>query len=245
MARRVAALVGTFVATIGFTACGGSQTQEGPQAIAAETDEGEPQNQDEFAEAHGLELKKFDLNRDKTPDVFKFYRLVDDPRNADEQIEMIVRKEIDINHDGKIDVVRVYDGDEEVTEEHTDLDFDGLVDEVAFYKQGLLVRKEIDLNYDGAADIKRYYSKKGIQRIEADRDGDGKIDTWEYYEGGAIDRIGTDLDGDGEVDNWEQMREPDVEEVEEPAEDETVEQPGGEGEEGEGEAGADAGEAGG
>lgn len=232
MARRLApfmgifGIFGIFVATSWISSCGGSGSKGGQQPVAgAETPAEQGQlTRDAWAKSQGLELKKFDLNRDKEPDVYKFFRIVEDPRNPGNQVEKIVRKEIDINHDGKIDVIRIYGDAEEVVEEHTDLDFDGLVDEVAFFKLGELVRKEIDINYDAAPDILKYYAKNTLQRIESDRDGDGRIDTWEYYEGGVIDRIGTDFDGDGEVDNWEKKK---TVEAEAPTED-AVEEPAAE-----------------
>ncbi len=163
-------------------------------------------DKDAMAESLGLELKRFDLNRDEQPDIFKFYKMAPDAKDKTTQIGHLVRKEVDINHDGRVDVVILYDDSEVRTEEHTDLDFDGRIDEKAFYENNALVRKEIDLNYDGKSDISKYYVNGKLQRIESDRNSDKIIDTWEYYEGGNLDRIGTDTTGDGEVDRWEVKR---------------------------------------
>lgn len=160
------------------------------------------------AKAAGLELKQFDLNRDQEPDVFKYYRLEDDPQNAGNKLELLVRKEIDINHDGKVDVIRLYNDGQQVIEERTDLDFDGRIDEVATFDAGLLMKKEIDLNYDTKPDLTKYYDEGKLARIESDRNDDGMVDTWEYFVDGELDRIGTDTDRDGKVDDWERRRVP-------------------------------------
>ena len=120
------------------------------------------------------------------------------------QQETMFRKEIDLNHDARIDVVQLFDDSGSKTSEHTDLDFDGRTDEIAHYKDGVLLLREIDFNYDGRIDITKKYVKGTLTLIESDRTGDGKVDTWEYFENGSIARIGVDKDADGVVDIWEQ-----------------------------------------
>ena len=116
------------------------------------------------------------------------------------------RKEIDLNHDNRIDVVQLFDASGAKTSEHTDLDFDGRTDEIAHYKDGALMLREIDFNYDGRIDISKKYVKGTLTLIESDRTGDGKVDTWEYFENGSLARIGVDKDADGVVDTWEQKK---------------------------------------
>jgi hypothetical protein len=193
--------------TAALPACGGA-TAAPAAAGPTPAEQASPGDDKEgWAKAQGLELKKFDLNRDEHPDIFKFYRAVDDPKNPGNRLEQLVRKEIDINHDGKIDVVQLWNADNEKTEEHTDLDFDGRIDEIVTFDHGLPARKSIDLDYDGKPDVTKFYADGRLQRIESDRDGNHMIDTWEYYESGELDRIGVDSDGDGEVDQWERKRE--------------------------------------
>ena len=93
--------------------------------------------------------------------------------------ERVVRKERDLNGDGRVDVWETYDDEGNVAKQAYDLDFDGKPDLVITYEKGQLVRKERD-------------SK-----------GTGKVDTWEYWEDGKLDRIGVDTDGDGVVDQWQ------------------------------------------
>jgi len=172
-----------------------------PEATSAAVDD-----RDAYAKAHGLMLRTFDLNRDKEADVFKFYKMSPDPDAQGGSVEQLVRKDIDLNHDGKVDIIRLYDAAKgQVLEERTDLDFDGRYDELAFFEDGLVVRKEIDLDYDGKPEIIRYYDAGKLARVETDRNGDGRVDSWEYYEDGRLDRIGTDNDGDGAVDKWERL----------------------------------------
>jgi hypothetical protein len=201
--RRLAAL--SLLCT--SVACGHAPATPAPAAAVLVPSQDEA-DREKWAKSQGLLLKNFDLNRDGKPDVFKFYREEADPKNAGNKLEVLVRKELDINHDGKVDIIRLYDREGRVTEERDDLDFDGRIDEVIFYANGLLERKEIDLNYDGKPDIIKYFSDSKLVRVEADRNGDGRIDTWEYYENGVLDRVGTDTDLDGEADSWERRRQP-------------------------------------
>ena len=159
-------------------------------------------DQEAIAKAEGLKLVNYDLNRDGKPDIYKFFRVItDDPKLLGTKV--LVRKEIDLNHDGRIDVVKLYDDKQEVREERTDLDFDGRLDEHSFFAAGKLVRQEIDLNYDGQPDVIRYFKSDRLEHLEADRNSDGHIETWEYYEGDELDRVGVDLNNDGVVDRWE------------------------------------------
>jgi antitoxin component YwqK of YwqJK toxin-antitoxin module len=186
-------------------ACGGGEAQA-PKAevvVPTEVDSGDAEA---YAKSNQLELVRFDLNRDQRPDVFKFYRSDADATAAGQRTQRLVRKDMDLNNDGKVDVVRMYDDKGGVKEERTDLDFDGRFDEVALYDKGAVARKDIDLNYDGKADVVRFYVEGKITRIESDRTGDGTVDTWEYYENGELDRVGVDLDGDGIVDSWERSK---------------------------------------
>jgi hypothetical protein len=185
----------------------GSKESAPPKAAALEATSAATEDREAYAKERSLVLKSFDLNRDKRPDVFKFYKVAPDAGAAGQNVEQLVRKDIDLNNDGKVDVIRLYDGKNQVTEERTDLDFDGRYDELAFFEAAQLTRKEIDLNYDGKAEIVRYYEAGKLGRVESDRNGDGRVDTWEYYEGGKLDRVGTDNDGDGIVDKWDRQRE--------------------------------------
>lgn len=145
-------------------------------------------------------LVEFDLNGDKKPDVWTYTVPAKTPEGKD--FDRLVRKELDINWDGKVDIARNYDQKEQIEREALDLDFDGKVDQVNFYEKGVIVRKESDLASGGKPTLWRFYEKGKLVRKERDTNGDGKVDYWEYWEGDQVDRVGEDLDGDGNVDKW-------------------------------------------
>jgi antitoxin component YwqK of YwqJK toxin-antitoxin module len=145
-------------------------------------------------------VTEFDLNHDKKPDVWSY--TVPAKTEDGKDFDRLVRKELDINWDGKVDISRFYTDKEQIEKEALDLDFDGKVDQVNFYEKGVIVRKERDLDYNGKPDLFIFYEKGKIVRKERDQNGDGKIDYWEYWEADQVDRIGEDLDGDGNVDKW-------------------------------------------
>ena len=64
-------------------------------------------------------VTEYDLNRDKKPDVFKFYNLVEGPAVEGEKVpgkptgekKVLIRKEMDVNFDQRIDIVQYFAGD--------------------------------------------------------------------------------------------------------------------------------------
>lgn len=142
------------------------------------------------------EQRALDLNRDGLPDAYQYVQPVDGN-------PVVFRKEVDVNFDGRIDLIRTFSADEELLVERLDHDFDGRIDVVNYFEQGAIVRKEYDTNYDATIDMWRYYDQGMVSRKEADLNYDGRVDYWEYFEQGQLDRIGIDRDADGEVDDWE------------------------------------------
>ncbi len=139
--------------------------------------------------------REFDLNRDNKPDAYTFAKKGDAGT-------LVVRRENDINFDGKIDLIRTLNDQGELVQERLDADFDGRVDLVIILEKGKIVRKEYDTNFDAKADMWRYFDKDAVARKEADLNYDGRVDYWEYFEGGKLDRVGIDRDADGNVDEW-------------------------------------------
>jgi hypothetical protein len=125
--------------------------------------------------------------------------------------ERVVRKERDLNGDGKVDLWEAYDDEGNVSKQAYDLDFDGQPDLIITYEKGQLVRKELAPGFDGMPRTIAYYENGKLVRKERDTKGTGKIDTWEYWENGELDRVGVDLDGDGEVDRWDKRSGSDTE----------------------------------
>ena len=163
--------------------------QPGPERIA-----------DPKFDATGYTRRDLDLNKDKKPDAYQFSKVVDGN-------PVVVRKEVDVNFDGKIDLIRDFAETGDLTDERIDTDFDGKVDVIVLFEHGVIVRKEYDTNFDQNVDMWRFFEKGVMSRKEADLNYDGKVDYWEYWEGGKLDRIGIDRDGDGQVDEWERATE--------------------------------------
>lgn len=160
----------------------------------------------------GMKGERFDLNLDGTADITKWVRYRDksgqlladarlkEPRG--EYVEVIMRKEMDTNLDGKMDVIRNYNRRGALTGEQVDADFDGNLETEATIVDGKVTRVTMDHNGDGKPESTRYYRNSALQRIERDPNGDGVTDTWSHFENQALTRIGTDYDGDGGVDDW-------------------------------------------
>lgn len=160
----------------------------------------------------GMKGERFDLNLDGTADIVKWVRYRDrsgqlladarlkEPRG--EYVEVIMRKEMDTNLDGKMDVIRNYNRRGALTGEQIDTEFDGILETEATIVDGKVTRITIDLNGDGKPESTRYYRNGQLQRIERDPNGDGLTNSWSHFENQALTRIGTDYDGDGGVDDW-------------------------------------------
>jgi antitoxin component YwqK of YwqJK toxin-antitoxin module len=152
----------------------------------------------------GEEVVSVDSNGDGKPDVFKFYpkgKVPADPNKPDVGSGLL-RKEADLNTDGKIDVWAWYNADGTKLREAFDLDYDSKVDLIVFYEKQQVIRKEIYTAGCERPSAFKYYEKGKLARVERDRKCSGRIDTWEYWDGDHVDRVGEDNDGDGNVDRW-------------------------------------------
>lgn len=93
-------------------------------------------------------------------------------------------EKFDSNTDGNIDyLVRTnIDGDKVM--ESIDFNFDGEMDDLYFYSEGIIVRREIDSNFDLKIDV-WVYIKDGsfIEKYEQDLDFDGLIDKVKIFGG--------------------------------------------------------------
>jgi len=147
-------------------------------------------------------VSRADANQDGESDVWKYFNEAPDPNDPAVTLTRLVRKEVDVNFDGKVDMIRNYNELGELTTEKIDVDLDGSFDYVNQLDNGKLVRREV-LGVDGKTVASRYYADGEILRVEKDRDGDSNIDYWEFYEQGILDRIGQDLNGDGRADTWQ------------------------------------------
>jgi hypothetical protein len=189
------------VALVGLCGCASDKVAKRAESAKAEASAPEPIRPKPAANEKVTEK---DTNGDRTADVWVY---AVEERGADgQERQRMVRKELDINWDGRVDLTTYYDAHEEREREAMDLDFDGKVDSVYFYEKGVNIRRERDLNGDGRPDEWNFYEKGKLARKERDSNADGRVDYWEYWENDRVDRIGEDMDGDGNVDKW--SREP-------------------------------------
>jgi hypothetical protein len=151
------------------------------------------------------EVSEYDTSGDEIPDVRKVFQHAG---GVSSQRLVMICREVDVNRDGKKDVVRIYDDDGRPLREDSDRNFDGKTDQVSIYQNGELVVQESDDNFDGRIDSKVYFNNG--QPVRAERDVAGRStaaqwhpDRWEYFENGKMVRIGIDLDGDTRVDRWD------------------------------------------
>lgn len=154
-------------------------------------------------DADGNIVRKFDIDGDKKPDVTKTFKETPDPDDPSIMQQRLLKKEVDVNSDGNINMRRIYNEAGELMLEEVDSDLDGTMDVINHIDNGNLVRKDILDPATGIVLASRYYHDGTIQRVEKDTDSDEKIDYWEFYEQGVLDRIGRDLNADGRADTWQ------------------------------------------
>jgi hypothetical protein len=150
----------------------------------------------ELCVASGANVDAVDVNNDGTPDI---RHVLDNGRRR--------CTEIDMNFDGRVDVVRFFEADGQtlLREEH-DFDFDGRFDQIAVYEAGQLTHKELDTNFNDRIDTWLWCQDGRVSRAERDRTNSGRVDTWEVYERGILTEARYDDDNDGEPEKFEVFR---------------------------------------
>ena len=109
---------------------------------------------------------------------------------------------IDVNSDGRPDIVQVMEGTREVCRA-LDLNFDGRVDNYLYFDgAGNLRRRESDFDRDGLIDEIGYYQGGVITQKHRETNLDGKLDTWDTYANGRLTERMRDTNRDGKVDQW-------------------------------------------
>lgn len=187
------------------TGCGSTQHPETGSMASNSNVPAPPQVDRSRCSDKGKQVITSDTNQDKQPDVWKYFVTAN---QGGQSVSVLTCKLVDLNHDGKVDIVYYYDqGGVQTTLEEFDLDFDGKFDLTVYYVGGKKVREELDTNYDQKPDLWKYYEDEKLVRIERDTNFDGKVDEWQYFEGGKLDRIGYDTSGSGRVDKWDRAPE--------------------------------------
>jgi len=95
----------------------------------------------------------------------------------DKNIENTFIEEYDSNNDGRVDYHIRTNSDGDKVLELMDFNHDGKMDDLYFYDDGVIVRREVDSNFDLNIDI-WVYIKDGnlIEKYEQDLDFNGDID---------------------------------------------------------------------
>jgi hypothetical protein len=189
---------------LGFSGCGSSKSAEasaspGSNLKVSQSDFG-AQFDRSRCDDKGKQAISADTNGDGKPDVVKLFTVVD---QGSQKVQQLACRQVDLNHDGKMDIIYTYAANGSLMAEDFDLDFDGKFDERVYYQEGKKVRMERDMDGDGKPDYVEFFEGGKLVRAERDSNGDGKTDEWLYYENGKLDRIGRDSTGSGRADKWE------------------------------------------
>ncbi len=108
---------------------------------------------------------------------------------------------MDLNFDGRFDLVRSFDRAGRTVREEMDLDQDGELDQVTVYRDGSRLATILDTNADRRGDTYRCYRANRTVMQQNDLDADGRFDRWEWFdERGQMIGSSGDADGDGEPD---------------------------------------------
>jgi len=109
---------------------------------------------------------------------------------------------IDANNDGRPDIVQVMKGGRELCRA-IDFNFDGRIDTFLYFDaQGKLRRRESDFDRDGLIDEIAYYKNGVISEKHRETNLDNKLDTWDTFKGGRLSMRRLDTNRDGKVDQW-------------------------------------------
>lgn len=194
--NRTLALAALLVVSLATTNCSGSNG-DGDGSITMD----EPKIQT-IQKEDGSIVERYDLAGNGKADIIKHIQTYEDPDDPDVIKRRIVKKEIDVNSDGQIDIVTEYDEDGKRKKETVDANFDGARNYVNYFDNDSLVRKEIYGPNGEDVVTTRFYSGGKLSRVERDRNTDGKVDYWEYYDNETLERIGKDRNGDETIDSW-------------------------------------------
>lgn len=96
------------------------------------------------------------------PDVARVYKREGGFRSP----SVLSCREVDLNGDGRKDMLVYYEPDGRKLREEFDQDYDGVADVKGFYEQGKLVRQELDVNHDGKADVVQHFEAGKLVRSE-------------------------------------------------------------------------------
>ncbi len=187
---------------LSLLACATTNAASNGAVVAAPTSVGSPQGTagvlSSRVTADGLTQEEVDLDGDGKVEIVNYYRASGEGR-------LLLKKDLDLNRDGRMDVRSSFDEAGLRVVEEMDGDFDGRVDLVDHYISGKRSMTEKDTDFNGTFDLFSYYENGKVRRKERDSNFDGKVDFWEYLDdSGAVIKTGKDSDGDGVMDERSQ-----------------------------------------
>lgn len=149
-------------------------------------------------------VERADMNGDGKPDLSRYFAA-----GADEDQKKLVRLEVDLNFDGRVDKINSYNSETgKLAKVELNWDFDKAFDMVEIYDaEGNLETEEIDRDFNGAFDVLKKYKSGLLYSRQIDTNADSKWDLWEYFtKKGDVYRIGKDQDGDGKPEYFEDVK---------------------------------------
>lgn len=173
-------------------ACGGSQVVHGDFVTPVMTQKG----------PDGTVEQTTDLDGDGQVDVWTSFREV--KAGKDQVRRLMVRKAVDLNRDGRVDIQMAYDDQGDLVREELDLDFDGRADVVRHYRKGKPEREDVASRFDGRIDIRKFYEDGVLVVKQVDTARNGHFDEFQYFVGNKLARVGWDRDGDGKPEVFEE-----------------------------------------
>lgn len=152
-------------------------------------------------------VDKADINLDGKDDVWVHVQESEDPDHPGYVMRKLLKKEADLNFDGRVDITRLFNDKEQLVEESVDLDFDGKKDSITYYENNIVKAKDFFQSDREVVFIHKVYANGKLAEVRRDDDRNGVYDYCEvWYEGVKMLRHGKDLNGDGECDIWEQPK---------------------------------------
>jgi hypothetical protein len=130
-----------------------------------------------------------DRNGDGRPDLWTYH-----------EQGVRTREAFDEDSDGRIDRVRRYSADGQLSRVDEDLDLDGTLEAVTLFEADQPTRRRVDSDGNGEPDLWSFYAGGEVIRNERDRDGDGFRDLITHYQGGHLLREEEDRNADGRPD---------------------------------------------
>lgn len=171
------------VASVLLGACGGGQARPDLPEGATRRDTA---IQHEACPIDGDGVERADADGDGRPDV-SIVR-----RGGRE-----VCRAVDLNLDGIVDRWTYFDASGNPRRQESDYDRDGRIDEIAYFRDGVIVERHRATTLHNRLDTWQLYEKGELARIERDANGDGVVDQWWEYGSPGCPLIHSDVNNDG------------------------------------------------